>query len=226
MPGTRQGDEAPPPQRHQGVPDRGYRIHNVNAYPQRPDRAYLGYMDGGAVILDTSNLGRMHMISQWDYHPPFEGMTHTVMPLFDRDLLIVCEERARAGDPDEQPMYMWVVDVREEPRPQSISICPPPNPADYGKRPGWYGPHNIFENDTLPTAWFSDKFIFAAMFNAGLRVYDISNPFRPEEVAYYVPPAPEGADSIRINDVYVDEKGLVYAADRVKGGIYILEMQF
>ena len=27
-----------------------------------------------------------------------------------------------------------------------------------------------------------------------------------------------------MNDVYVDENGLIYAIDRVKGGLYILEM--
>ena len=27
----------------------------------------------------------------------------------------------------------------------------------------------------------------------------------------------------QINDVYVDEKGLIYAADRYSGGVYILE---
>ena len=29
---------------------------------------------------------------------------------------------------------------------------------------------------------------------------------------------------ININDVYVDENGLVYAIDRFKGGLYILEL--
>ena len=47
---------------------------------------------------------------------------------------------------------------------------------------------------------------------------------RPEEVAYYVPPVPEGANGVNMNDVYVDENGLIYAIDRVKGGLYILEM--
>jgi hypothetical protein len=28
--------------------------HNTNVYPRRPDRAYIGYIDGGAVILDIS----------------------------------------------------------------------------------------------------------------------------------------------------------------------------
>ena len=59
-----------------------------------------------------------------------------------------------------------------------------------------------------------------------LKIHDISDPFRPEEVAYYVPPVPNGANGVNINDVYVDEKALVYAVDRVKGGLYILEMTF
>ena len=52
-----------------------------------------------------------------------------------------------------------------------------------------------------------------------------SDPFRPEEVAYYIPPVPAGTDGVNINDVYVDENGLIYAIDRKKGGLYILEME-
>ncbi len=29
--------------------------------------------------------------------------------------------------------------------------------------------------------------------------------------------------TIQINDMYVDEKGLIYANDRMTGGLYILE---
>ncbi|MCI0559209.1 MAG: hypothetical protein MN733_12000, partial [Nitrososphaera sp.] len=66
--------------------------------------------------------------------------------------------------------------------------------------------------------------IVGAYFNTGVRVHDISNPFRPEEAAYYIPPVPAGTDGVNINDVYVDENALVYAIDRKKGGLYILEM--
>ena len=66
--------------------------------------------------------------------------------------------------------------------------------------------------------------VVGAYFNAGVRVHDISDPFRPEEVAYYIPTVPVGASGVNINDVYVDEIGLVYAIDRFKGGLYILEM--
>ena len=39
-PGTRKDDNAPPPPRQPKF-DAGYRTHNTNVYPQRPDRAYL-----------------------------------------------------------------------------------------------------------------------------------------------------------------------------------------
>jgi hypothetical protein len=60
----------------------------------------------------------------------------------------------------------------------------------------------------------------------GVRAYDVSNPFHPEEVGYYVPPKPPGGrlDAIQMNDVYVDENRLIYAIDRIAGGLYILEL--
>ena len=59
-----------------------------------------------------------------------------------------------------------------------------------------------------------------------MRVHDISDPFQPKEIAYYVSAAPEGtkAGSIQINDVYVDENQIVYAMDRFAGGLYTFEM--
>ena len=52
MPGTRQGDNVMPPPRH--PLDKGHRAHNTNVYPQRPDRLYLAYIDGGMFILDIA----------------------------------------------------------------------------------------------------------------------------------------------------------------------------
>ena len=51
-------------------------------------------------------------------------------------------------------------------------------------------------------------------------------PFRPEEIAYFVPQVPEGASANGVNDVYVDENRLIYAVDRIAGGLYILEPDF
>ncbi|HTL27167.1 MAG TPA: hypothetical protein VL280_11155, partial [Burkholderiales bacterium] len=41
LPGTREGDDAPPPQRLERRFDKGFRAHNTNVFPSRPDRAYV-----------------------------------------------------------------------------------------------------------------------------------------------------------------------------------------
>ena len=72
----------------------------------------------------------------------------------------------------------------------------------------------------------SETFVVGTLFNGGVRAFDVSNPFRPEEVAYYVPAAPRGsgAGAVQINDAFVDERGIVYAVDRFTGGLYVLDM--
>ena len=222
LPGTRQGDDVPPPRRHPQF-DTGYRTHNINVYPERPDRAYVGYIDGGVIILDISDMSQPKMISRIDYHPPFPGFTHTVLPLFDRELLIVTDECIRF-DLEDWPKRIWVLDVREESNPVMISSFPLPSQDAYAFKGSRLGAHNIHENEPLPTSWFSSNIIVGTFFSGGVRAYDIRDPFRPEEIAYYVLEAPEGCVSTMINDLYVDERGLIYALDRVKGGLYILEM--
>ena len=61
-----------------------------------------------------------------------------------------------------------------------------------------------------------------AWFAYGLRVIDISNPHALKEVAYYMPDVPEGSERVQSNDVTVDNRGLIYLLDRVRG-LSILE---
>ena len=222
LPGTKEGDSQPAPQRHADF-DAGFRLHNANVYPQRPDRAYLGYLDAGAISLDISDMSRPSMVSRVDYHPPFPGFTHTVLPLFQRELMIVTDE-AVTEDCSDWPKLTWVMDMRQETNPVIVSTMPMPAKENFCGRGGRFGSHNIHENQPVPTSWVSETVIVGAYFNAGVRVHDIGDPFRPQEVAYYVPPVPEGATGVNINDVYVDENALVYAIDRTRGGLYILEM--
>ena len=223
VPGTREGDAAPPPPRHPQF-DTGIRAHNTNIYPERPDRAYVGFIDGGAYILDISDKARPTPVGHWNPHPPFPGFTHTVLPLLDRDLLVVSDE-AIADRGKDWPKLVWILDARREDNLVPISTLPLPAIEAQRQIPGRYGAHNLHENRPGP-AFRSSTLVFGTYFNGGVRVHDISDPFQPKEVAHYVPPTPRGSTvgSANINDVYVDENEVVYAVDRFSGGLYVLEM--
>ncbi len=244
LPGTMEGDTEEPPERHPaggewggsgGGIDMGYGVHNANVYPRRPDRAYCGCKDAGLVILDISDIAHPTMVSRLDYHPPMPGMTHTALPLFDRELLIVTDEALRGGGED-WPKMTWVMDMRVETNPVVLGTLPLPDTEEFFNRPGRVGSHNLHENQPVPTSFISEELVFGTYFNAGIRVHDISNPFQPEEKAYFIPEMvekPEGAPApffghsvpgMNLNDVYVDENRLVYTVDRQWGGLYILEL--
>ena len=223
VPGTRKGDATPMPERHPQF-DVGHRLHNANVYPERPDRCYIGWIDSGVIILDVSDMSDPKLVSQLDYHPPFPGFTHTVLPIFSRDLLVVSEEASQFEHCEDFPKIVWIMDVRLESKPVMISSLPMPDKEDFCNRPGRFGAHNIHENQPVPTSFRSDTLVFGAFFNAGVRVYDTANPYQPQEVACFVPPIPAAAPANSVNDVYVDENRTIYAVDRLKGGLYILEL--
>lgn len=228
MPGTREGDTEAPPVRHTAPAlDSGFRAHNTNVYPQRPDRCYLGYLDAGMFILDIADKARPKVVSRWDNSPPYPGFTHTVLPLFERNLLVVSDESVRDNGEDWAKL-VWILDNRDERNPIPISTCPMPPLRDFAGRGGRFGAHNLHENVPLPTCWFSDQVVVGTFFNGGLRAFDIADPYAPREVAHFVPEAPRGSPvgSVQINDVFIDERGVVYTVDRHTGGLYMLEMEF
>ena len=227
LPGTGEGDDVPPPTRQPPDRDFGFRAHNTNVYPQRPDRAYIGYLDGGMIILDIGNKSRPRQVARWDNSPPYMGFTHTVLPLFERELYVVSDESVM-DDAGDWPKLVWIVDGREETNPVPISTCPMPPVADFRGRGGRFAAHNLHENVPSPTSWFSDQVILGTFFNGGLRAFDIGDPYAPREIGHFVPEAPRGSPvgAIQLNDVLVDERGVVYIVDRHVGGLYVLEMDF
>ena len=224
-PGTREGDAAPPPARLKAPFDTGFRAHNTNVFPERPDRAYVGYIDGGAFVLDISDKSDIKIVSQWNPSPPFNGFTHTVLPLFERGLWVVSDECVQDNGID-WPKLVWMIDARVESNPVPIGTFPAPPFDAFAKRGGRFGAHNLHENLPVPSSFRSDTIIIGTFFNAGVRVYDTTDPYRVEEIAYFVPGTPKlsPAGAIQLNDVYVDERRIVYTVDRFTGGLYVLEM--
>jgi hypothetical protein len=218
MPGTAKGDDRAPPERL--TIDSGFRCHNSNVYPARADRAYVGYIDGG-YVLNISDKSCAKVISTFNPNPPFPGLTHTVLPLFSRELLLVAHECGL-----DWPKLTWVIDARREDNLVPLSTLPMPSFDEYRRKRGRFGCHNLHENPPRDTALTSETLIFSTLLNGGLRVHDLSDQLAPREVAAFVPSTPPGsrAPTSQINDVYVDENGIVYCVDRYVGGLYVLEL--
>lgn len=183
------------------------------------DRAYVGWTDGGLTILDISDLKKPGLVSKFNCYPPYGGLTHTVLPLPARDFLVVTDE-AHADFCGEPEKFVWIFDVRNEKNPIPISTVQVES-AGFCRKGGRFGPHNIHEN--RPGSLIDDQLVYIAYFNGGLRIADISNPYRPEEVGYFVPEKPEGQAAVQTNDVFVDADGLIYIVDRFDGTMYVLE---
>jgi hypothetical protein len=184
------------------------------------NRAYLGFWDAGMVILDISDPASPREISRTTWNPKIGGHTHTCLPLPRRHLLVLTEE---ATDDERQEIRrrVRVMDIADETRPREIGLFPEPA-GDFCKRGHRFGPHNVHEN--RPGSFIGDRTIYTTYFNAGLRIYDLSRPESPEEIAYYIPQTPEGQKAAQTNDVFVAENGLIYISDRINGGVDILEL--
>jgi hypothetical protein len=204
--------------------NRRYGLHHaiVNG-----DTAYGAWRDGGLVMMDVSDRSSPKLITHRNWCPPYGGGTHNCLPLPDRQLLVVLDEAVLDNCAD-GIKYIWMFDIREPSNPVSISTFPTPTEADYCKKGAHFGPHNIHEN--RPDSFVSSDLIFSTYQNAGIRVTDIRDAYRPEEVAAFVPPEPKQLADRRPNrakviqtcDVYVTTDGVIYSTD-FNGGMYILE---
>ncbi|MGH9359487.1 MAG: LVIVD repeat-containing protein, partial [Terriglobia bacterium] len=121
LPGTQVGDAClpgclPPRLPSDKITDTGYRLHCVEVFPDRPDRAYMGYIDGGQIILDISGLAGVRagraksfspkVVSRLKFYPPFSVFTHTVQPIFSRGLAVVTDESTVDKCAD-APQLVW-----------------------------------------------------------------------------------------------------------------------
>jgi hypothetical protein len=90
--------------------------------------------------------------------------------------------------------------------------------AAAGIAPGnQYGAHQ-------PAEQVYDNKMFVTWFSGGLRVVDISNPYSLSEIGYYVPKPGRGQKTVKSNDIYRADNGLLYLIDRLDG-LEILESE-
>ena len=99
---------------------------------------------------------------------------------------------------------MW----RTRPLPVATFHVPRDPSGRTGGRFGAHQPHEYVGPDNL---------VYAAWFSGGLRVIDLSDPYRPREVGHYTPRPVPGERYAQSNDVFVEERGFIYLIDRVRG---------
>jgi hypothetical protein len=180
------------------------------------DLAYLGYGDGGLVVLDVSDVRAPKLISTLQWSPG--GETHTCLPLPGRKLVVSTDEAVKPRCQEEEKLVR-VIDVSDARAPRVVGICPAPE-GDFCERGLRFGPHNLHEN--RPGTYRSETIVFVTYFNAGLRVYDIVDPAAPHCIAHWLPEAPPGQEAPQTNDLLVDADGLIFTTDRITGGLYVL----
>ncbi len=186
----------------------------------RDGLAFCSWWDKGLVVLDIADLSEPKMVAHLEFGHDASRATHTACPLPGRDVLVVAEERIADGCVGVPPNAR-LVDVRDPARPRITAVLPVPE-GDFCQRGGRFGPHNVHEG--RPGSLVDGSTVYLTYFNAGLRVYDVTDETRPVEIAWYIPDAPAGQPAIQLNDVLVADDGLIYVTDRRAGGLYILEL--
>lgn len=184
---------------------------------------------GDMVIGDITDVTKPKVIGRLPFGPPFKGV-HTVVPIPDRKVAIVNSE-AIAERCQEPLNHTSMVDVSDPAKPVLLSVFPLPVPppgapyTDFCDKGGRFGPHNLNQHQNHPDVEKQGDLVYVTYFNAGLRIYDISNPRLPREVGSFVPPDPVKrygtfpADTLvtQTEDVLVDRRGYIYITDKNQG---------
>jgi hypothetical protein len=196
-----------------------WRLHHTLRFR---DQLYAGCWQGGVRVIDVSDIAKPRTVAAYNYHPPFVEPTHTFFrvpfPIAGRDIALVTDEQHDHFHRGQPRAGLWVFDVSDLANIHPISSFHVSElDSPYVRARGRFGCHQFQEH-------MEDTLVFCTWFAGGLRVIDIRDPMRPEEVGWYIPEPCGGYPSPQSNDVEVDARGLVYVLDR-NFGLDILEFQ-
>jgi hypothetical protein len=153
-----------------------------------------------------------------------------------RDIVVVTSE-ATANFCTSFRHLTFLTDVTNEGNPQSIATAQvPASEGNFCDTAGRFGPHATNEEFGPP---FYQKVVFVSYFNAGVRAFDVRDPYNPQDVAHFIPAVTANTDFrcgpyqgnpnlcapvIQTNNVATDERGYIYIVDRADTGLHILQL--
>jgi hypothetical protein len=153
-----------------------------------------------------------------------------------RDIVVVVSE-ATAHFCSSFRHLTFLTDVTNEGKPQSIATAQvPASEGNFCDTAGRFGPHATNEEFGPP---FYQKIVFVSYFNAGVRAFDVRDPYNPQDVAHFIPAVTANTDYrcgpyqgspnvcarvIQTNNVATDDRGYIYIVDRANTGLHILQL--
>ncbi|HEU5304946.1 MAG TPA: hypothetical protein VFU40_09920 [Gemmatimonadales bacterium] len=205
------------------------------------DKLLTGPREPTPANLNFPEISRLHLSPAWGGHTAFPVMGVPIAGWAantqgrTRDFVVLVSESV-ANECREIRHLTFFIDITAEARPQSVSTFQVPEArGEFCWRGGRFGPHS--SNESFAPIFYR-KLVFLAYFNAGGRAVDIRDPYNPREVAFYIPATtPRTAErcvqsdggrsckvAIQTNNVEVDDRGLVYLADRANTGLHIVRL--
>ena len=192
------------------------RQHRCHHPIRHGDRLYVSYWHGGLVILDIQDLATPRLVSRFGWSPPYPWPAHSAVPvpftIHGRRWLICADEdvdRRPAGAALEMAAFLRLVDATDElhPIPMSSFQVAGLHGFSHPLMTGCHQPVELIRGTEVPVAWFAQ----------GLRIIDIADPMALKEVAYFVPDAPTPGVRVSTNDVFEDDRHIIFAIDRTRG---------
>ena len=213
-------------------PDGTNQVNQCHEIHVHHGRLYVAWRDIGAVIIDIEDRTQPKVISRLDYVPPYNGgslgAAHTFMPVVPMGhmghpkIAVLTDEIFSCP-----PGFGRIVDISYLENPLFMTTYRLPHVDDnYNRATGKFEcPEGQQSIHHVALDLQSTGLIHQSWYDQGLRAWDISNPYLPREIGYYVSPkyASFGRVDRHIREIWQDPATkLIYMSDGNGGGITVL----
>ena len=200
-------------------------LHEANPWG---DYLTCGFWNGGIALFDLTEPTDPKFVWRQSPHEThgWPGAYHSFLVPEGSQFGIAATETI-SSDCADPPAFVTFYDMRNRDHPLPVSTFMPHETDPISMRPVdpvWcntgtrYGAHNLWLDMK------ADDLLYVVWFGGGLRIVDWSNPFKPEEVGFYMPAGTPECPCPQSNDVFFDRQaGLIYISDRAGLGLHIVE---